>query len=365
MNRRRVATRRSFPDNLYCKPDGYFWYRNPKTGKTKGLGRDRADAFRQARLANAALAAQEPASLADWVICKDGETLAEWALKYQEEYIKNGEAAKSTISGLKTRIRAITSADFSNKMVSEVTTKDIASFIDAAATERGKNIAGRIRSTLLDLFREAEAKGLIRMGANPVTVTKKPKTTVMRDRLSLEQFMAVRECATSWEKNAMDLALISGQRREDISDAKFADIKGGYWYVVQGKTGVKLRIPLSLRLAAINRTLDDVIKQCRDNILSQYIVHHHNRHSRSKPGDRVSVDSISKAFLAARVESGIKCQDGKEPPSFHEIRSLAERLYEKEYGRAFAQKLLGHKSEKMTSVYADVRGSEWIDVAVG
>ncbi|WP_409350075.1 tyrosine-type recombinase/integrase [Yersinia intermedia] len=50
------------------------------------------------------------------------------------------------------------------------------------------------------------------------------------------------------------------------------------------------------------------------------------------------------------------------PPSFHEIRSLASRLYEAEYGKEFAQKLLGHKSMKMTNVYLDSRKNEWVKI---
>ncbi|MGE4684365.1 tyrosine-type recombinase/integrase [Yersinia enterocolitica] len=50
------------------------------------------------------------------------------------------------------------------------------------------------------------------------------------------------------------------------------------------------------------------------------------------------------------------------PPSFHEIRSLASRLYEAEYGKEFAQKLLGHKSMKMTDVYLDSRKNEWVEI---
>ncbi|WP_425288640.1 tyrosine-type recombinase/integrase [Yersinia enterocolitica] len=45
---------------------------------------------------------------------------------------------------------------------------------------------------------------------------------------------------------------------------------------------------------------------------------------------------------------------------FHEIRSLAGRLYEKEKGKEFAMKLLGHKSEKMTNKYLDTRGKEYV-----
>ncbi|PWC20883.1 integrase [Brenneria roseae subsp. roseae] len=47
------------------------------------------------------------------------------------------------------------------------------------------------------------------------------------------------------------------------------------------------------------------------------------------------------------------------PPPFHEIRSLIGRLYEKERGKKFAQKLLGHKSAKMTDKYLDSRGKEY------
>ncbi|MCM2447792.1 tyrosine-type recombinase/integrase [Rahnella aceris] len=43
-------------------------------------------------------------------------------------------------------------------------------------------------------------------------------------------------------------------------------------------------------------------------------------------------------------------------------RSLASRLYEREYGAEFAQKLLGHKSMKMTNVYPDSRSTEWTEI---
>ncbi|EKN5932277.1 integrase [Yersinia enterocolitica] len=42
------------------------------------------------------------------------------------------------------------------------------------------------------------------------------------------------------------------------------------------------------------------------------------------------------------------------------MRNLAGRLYEKEKGKKFAMKLLGHKSEKMTNKYLDTRGKEYV-----
>ncbi|BEO85038.1 hypothetical protein SMETW2_12880 [Serratia marcescens] len=35
-------------------------------------------------------------------------------------------------------------------------------------------------------------------------------------------------------------------------------------------------------------------------------------------------------------------------------------MYEKEYGKEFTQKLLGHTSEKMTQKYLDTRRKEFI-----
>ncbi|ERH71382.1 MULTISPECIES: tyrosine-type recombinase/integrase [Serratia] len=48
------------------------------------------------------------------------------------------------------------------------------------------------------------------------------------------------------------------------------------------------------------------------------------------------------------------------PPTCHEVRSLAVRLYEKERGKDFAQKLLGHSSETMTLKYLNTRGKEYV-----
>ncbi|MCP0941511.1 integrase, partial [Klebsiella pneumoniae] len=45
------------------------------------------------------------------------------------------------------------------------------------------------------------------------------------------------------------------------------------------------------------------------------------------------------------------------PPSFHEQRSLSERLY-REQG-IDTQILLGHTSKTMTDRYNDSRGKEW------
>ncbi|MFK1307472.1 tyrosine-type recombinase/integrase [Pseudomonas aeruginosa] len=93
------------------------------------------------------------------------------------------------------------------------------------------------------------------------------------------------------------------------------------------------------------------------------MIPHHRTISRAKAGQPIMLDTISAAFADARDRAAKKhgLDFGASPPSFHEMRSLATRLHEEE-GRD-AQRLLGHRSAKMTDLYRDSRGAEWIDVA--
>jgi integrase len=55
--------------------------------------------------------------------------------------------------------------------------------------------------------------------------------------------------------------------------------------------------------------------------------------------------------------------EDQDPPTFHEIRSLAARLYEKQ-GNVNVQVLLGHSDPETTRLYTDSRGTEWADVKI-
>lgn len=76
---------------------------------------------------------------------------------------------------------------------------------------------------------------------------------------------------------------------------------------------------------------------------------------------QVSANTLTTAFKKAREKCGIKWEPGT-APTFHEQRSLSERLY-REQGLD-TQKLLGHKSRKMTDRYNDDRGKDWIIVDI-
>lgn len=78
-----------------------------------------------------------------------------------------------------------------------------------------------------------------------------------------------------------------------------------------------------------------------------------------KPGP-LTTDRMILTFPDIRDSTELKF--GPNPPPFHEIRSLASRLYERERGEDFAQRLLGHKNLTMTQKYLDARGAEYVMV---
>ncbi|WP_071823831.1 tyrosine-type recombinase/integrase [Serratia sp. FGI94] len=218
-------------------------------------------------------------------------------------------------------------------------------------------MATTMRSVLSDIFREAIVEGYIEN--NPVTPTRAAKVTVKRERLELSQYLQIRKAADQlppWFGLSMDLALVTGQRREDVALMRFDNITNGRLQFEQGKTGVKLSLPLDLELAATGLTLRTVIDRCRLTSTTDFMISAGIR--KNSPDGALHPDGLTKKFVAARRAAGIEFTES--PPTFHEIRSLAGRLYEREKGKEFTQKLLGHKSEAMTGKYLDSRGKEYV-----
>ncbi|MDC8756224.1 tyrosine-type recombinase/integrase [Janthinobacterium fluminis] len=368
MGRSRLAKNKGFPPNLYQNSAGYFYYVDPDRGekRTKGMGRDKAAAFREARAANAVVATRAPSSLVDWVSGKQDYTLAEWLPLYKELWLKKSTPALATLRNTSGYLGRIAESDFAWRKLTEVTTAHVAAWLDTAREERGAATSLHLRSRLSDVFRMAETQGLVEVGRNPAAATYTPDRTVKRERLTLEQFNAIRAAAPAWLQRAMNLALLTAQRRDDIAQMKFADCKDGYLYIVQGKMkgDVRLQQDVNIKLDAVNLSIGDAVANCRDLIVSRYMIHHVAKTGPAKPGDRVNANGLTQAFQVARDKVGIKAADGRTPPTFHEIRSLSERLYREQYGAEFAQAILGHKNAKTTSKYDDLRGSGWQVVGV-
>lgn len=370
MNRRRLPSRRGWPDNLYCD-DGYYSFRNPLTGKKKGLGRDKAHAFSEARAANKAIASMSQSSLAQWVTGGESMTLVKWLPVYEQLWVERRNPAPTTIAAARRYFKRFAETDFARLQLDRITTLQIAQYLDSIEEESGAGAAVNIRARLLDMFAYAITKGHIQPGANPVEATIPARFETARDRLSLEQFLKIREDAGPSLASAMNLALLTAQRVSDISEMKFSDVRREdgkeYLLVTQAKLQgkVKQKIDTGIRLDAVGMSIADAVKLCRDRIVSQHMIHQTRTTGGYKAGEKMSPTGISRAFSDARDRAKIKPAPGKSSTTFHEIRSLSIRLYTQQYGKEFAQALAGHKTEIMTAEYADLRGSGWQIVSVG
>lgn len=350
MARNRNERRRDLPPNLYVRNSGYYCYRDPRTGKEYGLGRDKRMAITEAIAANLELMPRSGPTLHQRIMDDETVTFHKWLDKY-DAIVMSRNLKPSTMSNHRSKLR-IFREYFDDKAVRDFSTKDIAGFI-SSYVEQGKSASARLmRGTLLDVFKEAIAEGII--GSNPVEATRNPRSEVKRSRLSLDDFLSIRESASTlphWFVTAMDIAIVTGQRVGDICNMGWDDISNDRLLVKQRKTGAMIAIPLSLSIADLS--LRDVIASCDKN--GDHIV-------TARGGGKVAERTMSDYFTKSRKLSGLSWSG--EPPSFHEIRSLSARLHTEARGSEFAQRLLGHKTAEMTARYQDSRGSEWQELQV-
>lgn len=360
--RSRDARKRGWPANLYER-NGYFSWRNPMTGKEHGIGRDKRAAIIQAVEANvhvAGLAGQ--ARLVDKLTGDADRSFGAWLDRYEEQ-LKERDLAANTRKSYKSLVKLCRELFDPTVPIGRVRTLEVAQALGSIKERGNKRTAQALRSRLTDIFRAAQAEGWI--GDNPALITEKVKVKVKRARLPFEVFLQLYQSTTvGWLRNAMALALVTGQRREDVALATFKDVHDDAWWCEQVKTKTRVCIPLALRLECFGMSLEDVVRQCRaTGVVSRHLVHQVRPHGNSPVGRRIFKDTISRNFTDELAKLKLDWGD-REPPTFHEIRSLSERLYDKQ-GNVKTQDLLGHKDPRSTALYHDARGSEWIRVKVG
>lgn len=343
----------NLPRNLtYRKASKYYFWRNPVTGKEYPLGQiARRDAIAQAIEANNFIYQNcTPVSLIEKLKGADSFTVSAWIDRY-DVILKRRNLSANTYK-IRTNQLATVRDGMGKVLLAEVTTRHIAAFLETWIAEGKNTMAGAMRSVLSDMFREAIVEGHI--SQNPVEPTRAPKIAVMRERLSLEAYSAIRAAAEqlpAWFPLAVDLALVTGQRREDVVNMRFSNIKDERLYLTQIKTGMKIALPLSLTLPPVGLRLSTIIDRCRLLSRTDFMISAGIRKNSQK--GKIHPDGLTKKFVAARRLAGIELSNN--PPTFHEIRSLSGRLYKEAYGKGFAQKLLGHTSEDTTNMYLDER----------
>lgn len=375
---------RDLPDNLYASPDArsgvtYYRYRDPRNGKYHGMGTDKTAAVNDALALNAVILTGMAQSRIAAITAQvpDSPKLSAVILRHLElcEIRRaRGKIAANTLKAKYSHCNAIRRA-LGHKPIREVTVLDAAEVINSYVQQDKERAAQAIRSEGIEIWKTAIAEGVAT--DNPFAKTRAIDAEVHRARLVIDSFRAVHAASQQLEPcytRMIELAAVTAQRREDLAHIEFkkhrdatAWIESGALWVIQQKTGNRVCIPLTLRLEALGLELGEVIARCRDNVLSRYVLHHTISVGNCRPGDPLHVDTMSRVFGKARdiaaAQSGAFWEPNKTPPTLHEIRSLAERLYSAQ-GGIDTQALLGHRDPRTTSIYKDTRGAEWVRVKV-
>lgn len=358
--RRRSERKRGWPKHLYER-DGYYSWRNPLTREEFGIGRDKGSAFEQAMEANRHIIGLTDKPRLIHRLTGDGERSVEaWNIKYQAAIAKQ-DYAVMTLRSYKTLGARLVRMLGADTPVGSIKALAVSGMLEAVVLEGKARTAQSLRGFAQGWFREARVAGWTE--ESPVGDTRLSVSVgVKRARLTLDVFMRLYDSTDPvWLKNAVALALVSGQRREDVAEAQFKDFHDGGWWCVQhsekGANPHRVFIPLDLRLDAFGMSLGDVVAQCRrTGVVSKYLVHQTVHRGNSPVGRKIWIDTLSHRFADA-VEALAIDWSPKTPPSFHEIRSLSERLYAAQ--GIDTQALLGHSDAATTALYHDSRGAEW------
>lgn len=287
-----------------------------------------------------------------------GHTLGEWLSEF-ERVIAERNYAQQTIKNHTACIAHIRRL-WGDRQMGELRPHEIATALKTFGPEH-TSTARRVLAELRDALTEAVHNGWSE--ANPAALVRPPSHHVIRARLKFETWSAMRTLAQAspqrWVESMLLLAIVTGQRRSDLAKMQFDDIVVGddgehYLRVEQQKkagkpVGARIEIPLKLRLEAIDMSLAEVIKHCRDSAAPGSTL------LRKAGGGPIEESSLSARFhehIVAAVGEGAYRQ--YEWPSLHEVRSLSARLHHAE-GKD-PQVLLGHAHHEMTDLYLNDRG---------
>lgn len=325
------------------------------------MGTDRNKAQAAARMLNARLMAG--AELVEKVMGMTTATVSLAIERFQEEYVPTRNLKSNSLENMRQRLRRL-NHDLGKIPLRQLDVPTVADYLDENF-ERDSYV--QHRSVLNQVLRFAVTKGL--MKENPVPTTINKKRVKQRKRLTFEQFKTIYHKAEPWLKIAMELAVITLQRRGDLVELKYEHIKENKLFLIQQKTekwgeAAYLAIELSPKLHKL-------IQQTKQSGLdSPFIIHRQPRrnsscHIRNKHWTYVTGNTLSREFSKIRDSLEVfKLMPPASRPTFHEIRALGGYLYEKQgFPKDYIRALMGHTEEYMTNHYLEGHTERWTNVS--
>ena len=193
--------------------------------------------------------------------------------------------------------------------------------------------ANREKALFSHIFNKAREWGYTAL-QNPCQGVKGYRETGRSRYITDAEFDKVKAQAHFTVIDAMDLALLTGQRPADVLKLKRTDIRDGALWIVQNKTGARLGIEITGELALVINRINEGPRRA----IGAYLVQDEN-------GQPLSQFALRSRFDKARTAAGVDFQ-------FRDIRAKAAT----DTGDlAHSQTRLGHKNREMTEHYVKSR----------
>jgi len=226
-------------------------------------------------------------------------------------------------------------AVFGQVPIDAIKPADVREYMDIRG-QRARTRANREKALLSHIFNQARAWGYTN-APNPCAGIHGHRESG-RDRYVTDaEYAVVWEAADEALRDAMDLALLTGQRPADVLKMDRADIREGALWVKQNKTGKMLRIEIDEGLAAV---IERVLSREHQRVGPALV--------QNAAGDRLTYTALRGRFEKARTSAGVTFQ----------FRDLRAKAATDTGDLSHAQKLLGHKSRNMTEKYTRARIGE-------
>ena len=312
MGRKRTVNK-NLPKGLHLKDGRYYHVESAGVRKWTPLGADRL----QALIAWARIEGTEPDP--------EARTFEAVAARYTRDVIP-GKAPRTQRDNL-IELERLT-AVFGKVLIDAIKPFHVRQYMDKRG-EQAKSRANREKALLSHIFNKAREWGYTD-APNPCQGVK-GFTEAGRDRYVTDQeFEAVRNAAHTTLRDAMDLALLTGQRPADILKIQRSDIRDGALWITQNKTGTKRGIEITGELSIV---IDRMIARERVQI-SPYLIQDDN-------GQPIGPHTLRSRLDKARKTAGVNFQ-------FRDIRA---KTASDTGDLAHSQDLLGHKKRDMTEHY--------------
>ena len=346
-----------------------YRYRNRQAKVDKSLGTNRAAAIRAANQANSILFTRTDLT----------ELIVGSRMKMSELCAKFLKVVNNNVNGLGEKTQQERRTMMNKVLVfmpdlplEQLTVLKINEFFDwvydpeeddeESGTPNARNAT---RKNLIPMVQYALKKGYIVGTHNPVsTLTEQIPTKRITKRHTYEGWNAIydhKECP-SWLRCAMNIGLTTLQRRGDVCNIKMPKSTDTYIEVIQQKTHkysntgyIKIEITPALR---------EVINECRDNLVSPYLIHRKPRNRKFARDGELDFTKVKPNFLSQEFNRIRKLANPypdltlSEQPGFHQGKALGIYLIEQQT-KEYPQQLAGHASVDMTKNYG--KGHEEIE----